>query len=64
MAIVPKRKQSKQRTNTRYANWKLEPVAIGECPQCHESKLHHRVCKHCGFYDGVLKKEIKTKKES
>ncbi|MBS7335443.1 MAG: 50S ribosomal protein L32, partial [Eubacteriales bacterium] len=22
------------------------------CPQCHEPKLAHRVCKNCGFYDG------------
>jgi len=63
MAIVPKQKVSKQRSNTRYANWKIAEPATGACPQCHESKLNHRVCKHCGYYDGVLKKEIKQKKE-
>lgn len=26
---------------------------IVECPQCHQMKLAHRVCKHCGFYKGV-----------
>ncbi|MDP4146992.1 MAG: 50S ribosomal protein L32, partial [Bacillota bacterium] len=23
---------------------------IVECPNCHEMKLAHRVCKNCGFY--------------
>ncbi|MCL5982512.1 MAG: 50S ribosomal protein L32, partial [Firmicutes bacterium] len=22
------------------------------CPQCHEPKLPHRVCVHCGHYKG------------
>ena len=60
---VPKHKTSKQRTNTRYANWKVKSPYIGECPQCHEMKLNHRVCKNCGYYDGVKKIEIKEVKE-
>ncbi len=60
---VPKHKTSKQRTNTRYANWKLSNPSISECPQCHETKLNHRVCKHCGYYDGVQKITIKAEKE-
>ncbi len=60
---VPKHKTSKQRTNTRYANWKVKSPSIGECPQCHEMKLNHRVCKNCGYYDGVKKIEIKEAKE-
>lgn len=60
---VPKRKTSKQRTNTRYANWKIKSPSIGECPQCHEMKQNHRVCPHCGYYDGVQKIEIKQDKE-
>ena len=50
--IEPKRKISKQRSRTRRANWKLSAPGIVECPQCHQQKLSHRVCKHCGFYDG------------
>ena len=49
---VPKGKISKARRNSRRANWKLELPGIVECPQCHEAKLAHRVCKHCGYYDG------------
>ena len=54
---VPKGKVSKARRNSRRANWKLELPGIVECPQCHEMKLTHRVCKNCGYYNGrqVLK---------
>lgn len=56
---VPKHKTSKQRTHSRKANWKLVSPSISECPQCHEMKLNHRVCSHCGYYDGNRKVEIK-----
>ncbi len=50
---VPKGKVSKQRRDTRRsAHWKLSVPGISECPQCHEMKLNHRVCKKCGYYDG------------
>ena len=56
---VPKGKVSKARRNSRRANWKLSLPGITECPQCHEMKLTHRVCKNCGYYNGkqVLKVE-------
>ena len=50
---VPKGKISKARRNSRAANWKLELPGIVECPQCHQMKLAHRVCKNCGYYNGV-----------
>lgn len=40
------------RARTRKANWKLSAINLTECPQCHELKLSHRVCKNCGYYDG------------
>jgi large subunit ribosomal protein L32 len=49
---VPKRKTSKAKGNSRYANWKLENPSLSECPQCHELKQNHRVCSSCGYYDG------------
>ncbi len=49
---VPKRRTSKARKRSRKANWKVALPGIVECPQCHEAKLAHRVCKHCGYYDG------------
>ena len=58
---VPKGKISKARRNSRRANWKLELPGIVECPQCHQKKLAHRVCKNCGYYNGVqvVKKDEK-----
>ena len=56
---VPKRKVSKARRDKRRANWKLEAPNLTTCPQCHEFKLSHVVCKNCGYYNGkeVMKKE-------
>ena len=45
---LPKGKISKARKHRRRANWKLTVPGIVECPQCHQMKLAHRVCKHCG----------------
>ena len=50
---TPKGKISKARKHSRQANWKLTLPGIVECPQCHEMKQSHRVCKKCGYYDGV-----------
>lgn len=60
---VPKHKTSKQRANKRFANWKVVSPTISECPQCHEMKLTHRVCKVCGYYDGVKKIDVKQDKK-
>ena len=54
----PKGKVSKARRNKRRANWKLSVPNMVECPQCHEFKMPHKVCKSCGYYNGkeVIKK--------
>ena len=57
---VPKHKQSKSRTNKRFANYKASAPTLVECPHCHELTEAHRVCKNCGYYDG---KEVVTEKE-
>lgn len=57
---VPKQKVSKARRNSRKANWKITTPSIMECPHCHETKQPHKVCPHCGYYDG---EEIVSKKE-
>ncbi len=49
---VPKRKWSKARTGHRRSNWKISAPPLSDCPRCHNLKLSHRVCKHCGYYDG------------
>ena len=57
---VQKSKTSKQRTNTRFANFKLETPNLSECPQCHELKKSHVVCPACGYYDGEKKVLVKA----
>jgi large subunit ribosomal protein L32 len=49
---VPKQKQSHSRTNKRRSQHKITPPSTFGCPQCHEPKLSHRVCRNCGYYAG------------
>ena len=62
---VQKSKTSKQRTNTRYAQWKISAPNLSECPQCHELKASHEVCPNCGYYKGkqVVDTAKKEKKD-
>ena len=56
----PARKFSKARRDSRRAQtFKLGLAGIIECPQWHEMKLAHRVCKNCGYYNNreVIKTE-------
>lgn len=49
---VPKRRHSKARSAKRRASWKLIAPTLVKCPQCQEPRRPHRVCGHCGYYDG------------
>ncbi len=49
---VPKNKISKSKTNSRFANLKLQSPGLVECPQCHELKKSHQACPKCGYYKG------------
>ena len=49
---LPKRRHSRQRGRKRRTGWKLVAPTIVDCPHCHEPKLPHRVCPHCGYYAG------------
>jgi large subunit ribosomal protein L32 len=55
---VPKKKQSKSRSDKRSANWKASAPAYAECPQCKQPKLSHRVCANCGYYEGRQAVEV------
>lgn len=48
----PKRRHSNARTQKRRAHDSLTKPAFAECPNCHEPKVPHRVCPHCGQYKG------------
>lgn len=50
MAIVPKRKTSKQRRNKRRTHDALPVQNLVACTNCTQLCQQHRVCQHCGFY--------------
>jgi large subunit ribosomal protein L32 len=49
---VPKRKSSKARGRKRRTHDSLTSPGLSVCPSCGEPKLAHRVCPHCGTYNG------------
>ena len=48
----PKRRHSQRRTSNRRAHDALKTAGLAECPNCHQQKLPHRICPHCGQYKG------------
>jgi len=51
---VPKYRTSASKGRMRRNHWKkMAPLATSECPHCHELKLPHRACPHCGYYNGM-----------
>ena len=60
---VTKRKTSKSRTNSRFANWKCKKVQLIECPQCHALIKPHTACPKCGYYNGEQAFVPKSKEE-
>jgi large subunit ribosomal protein L32 len=57
----PKYKTARSKTRRRRSHLRLNPVQLMECPRCHESKLSHRVCTNCGYYNGREVVKIKEK---
>ncbi|MCH2251792.1 MAG: 50S ribosomal protein L32 [Vicinamibacterales bacterium] len=55
----PKRRHSKSRTAKGRTHHRLDPVMLGECPQCHERKPSHQVCPYCGYYRGRQVRPVK-----
>ncbi|HHP50744.1 MAG TPA: 50S ribosomal protein L32 [Moorella mulderi] len=60
---VPKRRVSKARKNKRRSQWlQIAPPNLVECPHCHQLKLSHRACPHCGYYKGRPVLEVAEEK--
>ncbi len=61
---LPKRRHSKSRRDKRRAQWKMKSPGLSRCPQCGASKLPHRVCPECGYYEGreIIPPKKKEKK--
>ncbi|OYD26716.1 50S ribosomal protein L32 [Mycoplasma testudineum] len=58
MAIVPKRKTSKQRRNKRRTHDALSVSTTVECNNCAKQIEPHKICKFCGFYKGTKYLEV------
>ena len=50
---VPKRKRSRARRDSRFANKGIQVKAITGCSNCQKPLATHTPCKECGFYKGV-----------
>lgn len=50
---VPKRKRSRARRDSRFANKGIKVKAIASCQNCKVAIVPHTACKDCGFYKGV-----------
>ncbi|MCI0416279.1 50S ribosomal protein L32 [bacterium] len=48
----PKRRHSKSRGRKRRTHDTLTPARLSECPNCHELRMAHRICPHCGYFAG------------
>ena len=63
---VPKRKRSRARRDSRFANKGIQVKAITGCSQCNDPIVPHTACKKCGFYKGakvlVTKADRKVKR--
>jgi large subunit ribosomal protein L32 len=49
---VPKRKTTPSRRNMRRSHDAVVLLQSQECSQCGRHKMPHRVCPHCGYYNG------------
>ena len=58
---VPKRKRSRARRDSRFANKGVEVKSFGTCKNCQAASLPHQACKECGHYKGI--KVLTTKVE-
>lgn len=50
---VPKRKRSRARRDSRFANKGIQVKAITGCTNCSDPIVPHAACQKCGFYKGV-----------
>ncbi len=50
---VPRNRTSNARKNSRRSHHAKKPKSFGKCSNCGKPTLSHRMCPHCGFYDGA-----------
>jgi large subunit ribosomal protein L32 len=50
---VPKRKRSRARRDSRFADKGIEVKPFSLCPNCQDPITSHQACMNCGHYKGV-----------
>ncbi|MCD5416058.1 50S ribosomal protein L32 [Candidatus Bipolaricaulota bacterium] len=58
---VPKYRTSRSKVRMRRSHQAMASPTTSECPHCHEIKLPHRMCLHCGYYNGMEIVDVKKK---
>jgi large subunit ribosomal protein L32 len=53
MGALPKERISRARQGRRRGHINLVELNLISCPQCHQMRMSHHVCPHCGTYKGV-----------
>jgi large subunit ribosomal protein L32 len=61
---VPKRKRSRARRDSRFANKGIKVKAITGCTNCNDPIVPHTACQKCGFYKGVKVLATKTDRKA
>ncbi|MCX8031310.1 MAG: 50S ribosomal protein L32 [Thermodesulfovibrionales bacterium] len=59
----PTHRHSRSRRDKRRAHWKGCLPNLVVCSDCKELKIPHRVCSHCGDYNGKKVIEITSKEK-
>ena len=52
MPPLPKKKHSRARKGGRAAHHGLSRIGLSNCPSCGATRLPHRACAECGYYNG------------
>lgn len=60
MAIAQAKTSRSKRDMRRSHHW-LRQTSVVECANCHNTRLPHTACPHCGFYKG--RQVISVKKD-
>jgi large subunit ribosomal protein L32 len=58
LMALPKTRYAHARQGERRAHLAMKRLQLVECPQCHQPKRPHTVCRNCGYYKG--REVIKT----
>jgi large subunit ribosomal protein L32 len=63
----PKKRHTSTRSGNRRSHLAIKSKSLQNCPKCNEKIIPHRVCKNCGYYNGIdileLERKEKEKKE-